>query len=152
MTATKTTKPAGKRAPKAAAKPDLAQVQAKAKEFFVKGTHALDEVKDFTKGNVDALVASGKILGLGIKHLGSTYAAEGRSLVETAKGDFAELKAVQSPVDFFALHNKVLGRNLRTAIDLSQKNGKAVLDLAKASAEPLSRRVDAVAAAVRKAA
>ena len=145
MTATKTT---AKRAPKA----DLSQVQAKAKQAFAKGSHAFDEVKDFTKGNVDALTASGKILGLGLKQLGSTYAAEGRSLIETAKGDFAELKTVKSPLDFFQLHNKVLGRNLRTAIELSQKNGKAVIDLAKASAEPLSQRVDAAVAAVRKAA
>lgn len=150
MTATTTTKRTAKPAAKAA--PKLGKVQATAKEFYAKGAHALEEVKDFTKGNADALVVSGKILGLGLKQLGTSYVAEGRSAIETAKGDLAALKAVKSPLDFLQLHNKVLGRNLKTALDLTEKNGKAVLDIAKAAAGPLSQRVDMAVSAVRKAA
>src|SRR3546814_16589928 len=44
----------------------VTDVQAKAKDAFEKSTKVLGEVSDFTKGNVEAVVESGKILAEGI--------------------------------------------------------------------------------------
>ena len=127
------------------AKPKLADVQEKAKAVF-------GDLKDFTQGNVEAVVESGKILGEGLKDLGNGYVAEGRSAIATVNADIKELAAVKSPVDFFKLQSKIIGRNFGTAIDFNSKNAEAVLKLAKDVATPLSKRVGVAVEAVRKAA
>ena len=127
------------------AKPKLADVQQKAKAVF-------GDLKDFTQGNVEAVVASGKILGEGLKELGNGYVAEGRNAFATVNADIKELAAVKSPVDFFKLQSKFIGRNFGTAIDFHSKNAEAVLKLSKDAATPLTKRVGVAVEAVRKAA
>jgi hypothetical protein len=127
------------------AKPKIADVQEKAKAVF-------GDLKDFTQGNVEAVVESGKILGEGLKDLGTGYVAEGRSAIATVNADIKELAAVKSPVDFFKLQSKIITRNFGTAIDFNSKNAEAVLKLAKDVAAPLSKRVGVAVEAVRKAA
>lgn len=142
--ATKTTK--------TSAKSKLGGVQSQAKAAYAKGTAALDEIKSFTKGNVDAVVASGKILGAGLKVLGEGYVAEGRNAVSTFNADMKELTAVKSPLDFFKLQSKILGRNVGTVVDFQTRNAEAVMKLAKDSVAPISQRVEVAIEAVRKAA
>ena len=62
-----------------------AKATAKAKAAYDKGTAAFGEAKTFTKGNVDAMVESGKILGTGLKAIGEGYVAEGKTAVATAQ-------------------------------------------------------------------
>lgn len=131
--------------------PKLAGVQDKAKAVLAKGVATFGEIKDFTKGNVDAVVESGKILGTGLKDIGTGYVAEGRSAFATANADFKELTAVKSPVDFFQLQSKIIGRNFGTAVEFNTKNAEALFKLAQESAAPLAKRVEVATAAVRKA-
>ena len=141
---------------KPAAKAKLASVgdtvKTKAKAAYTKGAAAFDDVKELTKGNVDAVVESGKILGAGLKTLGEGYVAEGKTAYATFNADFKELAAVKSPVDFFQLQSKIIGRNFGTAIDFHSKNAEAVIKLAKDSATPLTKRAALVVEKVRKAA
>lgn len=137
---------------KARAKAKLTTVQTKAKAVYEQGASAFGDVKTFTKGNVDAVVESGKILSAGLKQLGTGYVAEGKSAVATVSADIKEFTAVKSPIDFFKLQSKIIGRNFGTAIDFHTKNAEAVFKLAKASAAPLSKRVGVAVEAVRKTA
>jgi hypothetical protein len=134
------------------AKAKLADIQGKAKAAYDKGAATFGEARTFTKGNVDAVVESGRILGAGLRQLGEGYVAEGRNAVATFNADIKELAAVKSPVDFFKLQSKIIGRNLGTAIDFQSKNAETVLKLAKDSAAPLAKRVGVAVEAVRKAA
>jgi len=136
--------------PRANAK--LANVQSKAKAAYEKGTATFGEAKTFTKGNLDAVVESGKILGFGLKTLGEGYVAEGKTAVATATADFKELTSVKSPLDFFKLQSKIIGRNFGTMIDFQTKNAEAVFKLAKDSSAPISKRVSVALEAVRKTA
>lgn len=137
---------------KTAARTKLAGVQGKAKAFYDKGTAAFGEAQTLTKGNLDAVVESGKILGAGLKTLGEGYVAEGKTAVATLNADIKEFAAVKSPIDFFKLQSKIIGRNFGTAIDFHSKNAEAVLQLAKDSAAPVAKRVGVAVEAVRKAA
>jgi hypothetical protein len=137
---------------KGAAKAKFSKVQDQAKAAYEQGVAVFGDVKEFTRGNLDAVVESGKIAGAGLKQIGEGYVAEGRGAVATFNADIKELAAVKSPVDFFKLQSKIFGRNLGAAIDFHSKNAEAVLKLAKDSAEPLSKRVGVALEAVRKAA
>ncbi len=67
---------------KPAAKAKLADVKATvtkgAKAAYTKGTAAFGDVKELTKGNVEAAMESGKILAEGVQGLGTELVAEGR--------------------------------------------------------------------------
>ena len=129
-----------------------AKPRTKAKAAYEKGEAAFGDAASFTKGNIEAILESGKILGTGLKQLGEGYVAEGRSAAATFNADFKELAAVQSPVDFFKLQSKIIGRNFGTAVDFQAKNAEAVLKLAKDTAAPLTKRVGLAVDAVRKTA
>ena len=129
-----------------------ADVQAKAKLALAKGSEVLGEAGTFTKGNVEALVTSGKILGTGLQGLGKTYAAEGKSAYETVTADVKELAAVKSPVDFVRLQTSILRRNFDHAFDFGGKNSEAVLKLAGEAFAPIAARASLAVAKVKKAA
>lgn len=144
MTTNTTTKPR--------AKAKLADMQSKVKAVYEKGTATFGEAKTFAKGNVEAVVESGKILGAGLKTLGEGYVAEGKTAAATATADFKELTSVKSPLDFFKLQSQIISRNLETAIDFQTKNAEAMFNLAKASAAPIGTRFGLAFDAVRKTA
>jgi hypothetical protein len=114
---------------------------AKAKKAFEKSTALFGEYADFAKGNLEALVESGKILGTGVQSIGSSLVAEGRTALETLTSDARQLAAVKSPTEFFKLQTDILKRNFDNAISLSSKNGEAVMKLASDSFAPISGRV-----------
>jgi len=60
------------------------EAQTKAKAAVAKGKVVLTDAGEFTKGNVEALVASGKILGQGVKALGEEAIADTRAALSPA--------------------------------------------------------------------
>jgi hypothetical protein len=129
-----------------------AEAQTKAKAAYAKGTEVVGEVSEFTKGNVDAVVASGKILGAGLQGLGKTYAAEGKSAVETITADVKAIAAVKSPVEFVQAQSAILRKNFDHAIDFNAKTGETMLKLFGEAFAPLSVRANMMVAMVKKAA
>ena len=129
-----------------------AEVQAKAKLALAKGSEVLGEAGAFTKGNVEALKSSGKILGAGLQDLGKTYVAEGKSAYAVVTGDVKELKAVKTPTDFVRLQTSILRRNLDHAFDFGGKNSETMIKLAGEVFAPISARASLAVAKVKKAA
>lgn len=130
----------------------IADVQSKAKAAFEKGTASLGEVSEFTKGNVEALVESGKIFAAGAQNLGSTYVTEGRTAFETLTADVKELAAAKNPTDFFKLQGDLARRNFDTAIAAGSKNSEALLKLINEAFAPISGRVSLAVDKVKQAA
>ena len=129
-----------------------ADVQGKAKAAFAKGSAALGEANEFTKGNVEAVVASGKILAAGLQNLGTGYVAESKTAFETLTADVKALTAVKSPTDFFKLQGELLRRNFDAAVAATSKNSEAAIKLANETIAPISGRVSLVIEKVKKAA
>jgi hypothetical protein len=136
----------------ASIKTAAADVQTKAKLALAKGSAVLGEASTFTKGNVEALVTSGKILGTGLKGLGMTYAAEGKSAYATVTADVKELTQVKSPVEFVRLQTSILRRNMDHALNFGGKNSETVLKLAGEVFAPISARASLAVQKVTKAA
>jgi hypothetical protein len=129
-----------------------ADVQDKAKVAYAKGSAVAGELGTFTKDNVDAVVASGKILGAGVKELSKDSVAEGKQAASTFVADLKAFAAVKSPTEFFNLQFKVAQRNIDAMLALTGKNGKALSKIASEAAAPLSERVKTNVAKLRQAA
>ncbi|MDE2411073.1 MAG: phasin family protein [Sphingomonadales bacterium] len=130
----------------------VADAQDKAKVAFEKTQAYASEYGEFTKGNVEALVESGKILAAGLQELGKDYVAEGKTALETVQADFKNLAAVKSPADFFKLQGEILRRNFDTAVATGSKRSEAVVKLANEAFAPISTRVSVAIDKVKKAA
>lgn len=130
----------------------VSEAQAKAKEAFDKGAATFAEYNEFSKGNVEAVVASGKILATGFQSLGKTFVEDGKSAFETLTAEVKELATVKSPVDFFKLQTEFLRRNFDIAVSNTSKNSEAVLKLASEAAAPISARVNLAVEKIKKAA
>ncbi|WP_235522892.1 phasin family protein [Novosphingobium sp. Leaf2] len=119
----------------------VSQAQAKAKAVFEKGTSAMGEMNEFTKGNVEAMVESGKIFANGVQGLGSELVAETRTVFETMTNDIKELAAAKSPTDFFKLQSDVARKHFDVAVAHGSKNTEAMLKLFSDTFAPLSGRM-----------
>jgi phasin family protein len=130
----------------------VAEAQVKAKEAFDKGAATFGEYNEFSKGNLEAVAASGKILATGMQSLGKTLVEDGKSAFETLTAEVKELAAVKSPADFFKLQAEFLRRNFDIVVANTSKNSEAVLKLANEVAAPISGRVNLAVEKIKKAA
>ncbi|MFM5884356.1 MAG: phasin family protein [Novosphingobium sp.] len=130
----------------------MTDAQDRAKVAFEKSQAAFGEAGEFTKGNVEALVESGKILAAGLQDMGKDYVAEGKTALETVQADIKTLAAVKSPTDFFKLQGEILRRNFDAAVATGSKRSEAVLKLAGDAFAPLSTRVSLAVEKVKQAA
>ena len=126
--------------------------QGKVKDALGKGAAAFGEYGEFAKGNVEALVESGKILATGLQSMGSGLVAETKTAFETVSADVKNLTSVKSPTEFVKLQGDIMRRNLDSAVALTSKNSEAMLKLAGDVFAPISGRVSLVVGKFRKAA
>ncbi|MBB4857577.1 phasin family protein [Novosphingobium chloroacetimidivorans] len=119
----------------------ISDAQAKAQAAFEKSSTVFGEVGEFAKGNVEAVIASGKILAEGVQEIGSTFVAEGRTAFESMTGDIKELAAAKSPTDFLKLQSDMVRKNFDSAVAYSSKNSETFLKLMNDAFAPISGRV-----------
>jgi phasin family protein len=130
----------------------VAEVQVKAKEAFDKGAAAFNDYNEFSKGNLEAVVESGKILASGVQSLGTTAVEDTKTAFETLTEEVKELASVKSPADFFKLQAAFVRRNFDLAVAQTSKNSEAVLKLANEVAAPISGRVSLAVEKIKQAA
>ena len=133
-------------------KDSVADAQERAKVAYEKSTVMFGDVTEFSKGNVEALVESTKILAAGLQDMGKTYVAEGKTAIETLTADVKELASVKSPTDFFKLQSEILRRNFDAAVAAGSKNSETLVKLAGDAFAPLSTRASLAIEKVKQAA
>ena len=116
-------------------------IQGKAQAAYAKGSALASEAVELTKGNVEALVESGKILASGTQTLGKEYVAETKTAFDTMTADLKEMAAIKSPTELFQLQGKLARRNFDHAVALSSKSSESLLKLANEVFAPISNRV-----------
>lgn len=126
--------------------------QAKAKEAFSKTSAAASEYTDFAKGNVEAIVESGKIIAVGLQEIGNQAVAETKTAFDTLVADAKALSSVKSPIDFFKLQTELLRRNIDHAVAYGSKTSESVIKLTSDAIAPISGRVTLAIEKVKKAA
>lgn len=133
-------------------KDTMVDMQGRAKAALEKGTAVFGDVGEFSKGNLEAVVESTKILAAGMQDLGRDYVADSKSAFETMTADMKELVAVKSPTDFFKLQGEIMRRSFDSAVALGSKRSETLVKLANEAYRPLSSRVSLVVEKVKKAA
>ena len=128
-------------------------VQARAKTAFEKSQAMFGNAGEFTKGNLEAMVESGKILATGVQAMGKTYVAEVKSTFETVQADAKDLRAaVTSPTEFVKLQSTLMRKYFDNVVAYNSKSAEAALKLANEAFQPISNRVSLAVEKVKKAA
>ncbi|MBX7536195.1 phasin family protein [Qipengyuania sp. GH1] len=137
----------------AATAKDMAdEMQSRAKAAYEKSTEMTKEAVEFQKGNLEALVESGKILASGMQDMGRAYVEEAKSAADTVQGDVKSMAAVKSPTDLFQLQGEIARRNFDAMVSTASKNTETMLKLVNDAFAPLSNRMSLAAEKVRTAA
>ena len=133
-------------------KEGLATAQERAKAAYDKGAELAAEVGEFSKGNLEAVVESGKILAAGVQTIAKTQFDDAKAAVEVITADVKEMASVKSPTDFVQLQGKLASRNFDAAVAQLSKTTEAWVKLANDSFAPISSRAAVAMEKVRKAA
>jgi phasin family protein len=130
----------------------FAEFSTKAKAAAEKGAKAFEDINEFGKGNVEALVESGKIAAKGFETLGQDYADYARKQFEGTTAALKGFAAVKSPTEFFKLQADFVRGQFDSFVAESSKNTEAMLKLAGDVAKPISNRVALAAEKIKVAA
>lgn len=122
------------------------------KAAVAKSSKLFEDANEFAKGNVEAIVESGKIAAKGLEAIGQDAAEFHRKNFENATAALNTLAAIKSPAELF----KLQGDYFRTAFDSyvaeASKNTEALIKLAGDSVQPLSSRFSVAVEKVKSAA
>lgn len=127
-------------------------LQEKAKTAFEKSKAYAGEVTEFSKGNVEAVVESGKILSSGMQDMARGEIEAAKGAFETATADMKEFAAVKSPTDLFKLQGELARRNFDAMVAHMSKNAETSMKLANEAFAPISSRMSIAAEKFTKAA
>ncbi|WP_088182411.1 phasin family protein [Sphingobium sp. Z007] len=121
-----------------------ADMNEKAKAGVEKSTKAIEEMSDIAKGNVEALVESGKIAAKAMETLGQEAVDYSRKNFEKATASFKTFSTAKTPTEFFQLQSQFLSSSFDEMAKEAAKNSEAMMKLASEIAQPLTARVTLV--------
>lgn len=136
----------------ATAKEFLTDAQTRAKTVFAKTGELASEVTEFNKGNLEAVVESGKIFFNGVQSMGREQVEATKTVVETVTADFKKMAAVKSPTELVQLQGELVRRNFDAAVSFGSKNTEALVKLYNEAFAPISSRMSLAAEKIKKAA
>jgi len=121
-----------------------ADMNEKAKVGVEKSTKAIEEFSDIAKGNVEALVESGKIAAKGMETLGQEAADYGRKSLEKATASMKSFSTIKTPTEFFQLQSQLFSSSFDEFTKEAAKSSEAMMKLVGDVASPLTARVTVV--------
>lgn len=130
----------------------IADMNDRAKSAMERNAKLVEEFNDFNKGNIEAVVESGRIAAKGIETMGQDAAEYSRKSFEQATAALKGLSQVKSPADFFKLQNDYVRQSFDAMVAETSKNTEAMMKLANDVAQPISNRFAVAAEKVKKVA
>ena len=125
------------------------ELNIKAKAAMEKSGKIAEEMGELTRGNVEAVVESGKIAAKGMEALGQEAAEYGRAHFEKTSATIKSFASVKTPAEFFQLQSALLTSAFDSMAAESAKRSEAMLKLAGDVAQPLSTRFSVVSEKVK---
>jgi phasin family protein len=123
----------------------------RAKTAIEKSAKIGEEMAELTKGNVEAIVASGKVAAKGAEAMTQEAVEFSKKNFETVTAMFKSFAAVKSPTELFQLQSDYAKSSFDSAVAEASKLSEAWVKLAGEVVQPISSRY-AVAAEKLKAA
>ncbi len=115
-------------------------VSARAKTAMEKGSKGLEEMVEFSKGNLEAVVASGRVAAKGAQDIAKYSANYGRKSIEEANATAKKFAAVKSPTEFFALQSEVAKTQLDAFVGEASKFAEGYMKLLGEITQPIQNR------------
>lgn len=112
----------------------------RAKDAFAKGSKAIEELVEFSKGNLEAVAASGRIAAKGAEDIAKYSAEYGRASIEKANATAKQFAAVKTPTEFFQLQGDVAKQTLDAIVAEGSKFTESYLKLLGEVAQPIQNR------------
>lgn len=117
-----------------------ADMQERAQTTFAKINDFASEAGEFSKGNVEAMVESGKIWFDGAQGLMREEVETGKTVVETMTEDAKKAASVKSPTEFIQMQSEIARRNFDAMVSYGSKRTEAWVKLYNDAFAPLSNR------------
>ncbi len=117
------------------------ELNEKAKISVEKSTKAVEELRDIAKGNVEALIESGKIVNGGFESMGQEAVDYGRKSFEKATASIKTFLSVKTPAEFLHLQSQFFSASFDEFTKESAKNSGALIKLGSEVLQPLTARV-----------
>ena len=127
-------------------------VNERAKNNVEKSAKLVEEFAELTKGNVEALVESGKIAVAGVQSMAEHQAAYVRKQLEDATAAARTMAGVKSPTEFVKLQGDYVRQQFDAMVAETSRSTETMLKLAGDAAQPLSNRFAVAAEKVKTAA
>jgi phasin family protein len=126
-------------------------VNARTKAAVERSTKLAEEMNEFNKGNIEALVESGRVAAKAAETLGQQAAEAARKNFEQTTAALKSFASAKTPTEFFQLQSDFARTAFDQMIAETSKNSETLLKVAGDVFQPLSNRF-AVAADKFKAA
>lgn len=128
------------------------ELKTRAEGALGKGQQYAADLNDFNKGNLEALVESGKIAAKGFERLGQEQAEFARKSFEQTTAAFKGMAGVKSPTELAKLHSDYVRTSFDAMVAQTSHSTEAFLKLAGEIAQPISNRFAVAAEKVKLAA
>lgn len=122
------------------AKAVLGDFNNRAKATMEKSVKMGEEMTEMTKGNVEALVQSGRVAAKGVEQLAQDAAETAKKNFEAATATMKSFASVKSPTELFQLQSDAAKSYFDTAVADFSKFTEQLIKLAGDVAQPLSSR------------
>lgn len=120
-----------------------------AKTAADRGVRLFEELGEFNKGNVEALVESGRIAAHGLESLGQDAAAYAKRSYETGIAAIRTLSTVKNPAEFLKVQSDLVRQSFDALVSEGSRGAEATLKLAGEVVQPLQNRWALAAEKVR---
>jgi phasin family protein len=115
-------------------------VNERAKSAVEKTSKMAEELTELTKGNVEAIVASGRVAAKGAEAMTQEAAEYSKKSFESATGALKSFAAVKSPTELFQLQSEFAKTSFDSMVAEASKVSESMLKLMGEIAQPLSSR------------
>lgn len=112
----------------------------RAKTAFEKSAKVGEDMVEFTKGNVEALVTSARVAAKGSEAMAQEAAEYSKKSFETATAAFKSFASVKSPTELFQLQSDYAKTSFDSAVAEASKVSEGMLKLMGDMFQPLSTR------------
>ncbi|HYI41656.1 MAG TPA: phasin family protein [Allosphingosinicella sp.] len=124
-------------------------VNERARTQIERNTRIAEEMTELSKGNVEAMVASTKVVAKGLETVGQEVAEYSRKSFEDASAALKSFTEVKSATDFFRLQSDFARTSFDGFVSESSKLSETMIKLAGDVAEPLASRYSVAAERVK---
>lgn len=133
-----------------AAEESVVEIAGQMHEFMEKNMTKLNNVTDFAKGNMEAMIKSAKAAAKGAETIATQYVEASKKSAEEMRAALKTFTSAKTPNEFIQAHNEYAKARIDRAVANFSEASETWMKVARDVTEPLSARVSDAMDAVKK--